>query len=397
MKKFLALVLALVTVLSLAACGAKGNPEAMDVIAEIVHDGDATKITGEAFNQYFDGNALEGVKKLLDEGKVYVNGIKVPAKEADMVEYQVNGVPSLYKTDAGWGFNVHKTTSANNLSFADARLGFYETITTVRGHKTVIYGDKETGLINKIDSESFDVVRIADIIVYNESTTVKRGEFELETQRIRPDVEVCIFNSAYFDQELKIGDFAVYYFGPKGWQSHKAVAKVGTLTKDDNKQFIVNEGKADEYVKIESNVSRYNLINCSRPSQFYSAYVRLGLTDLEVVTWCTPTGHPIGFTYGEKADAKAALTKAIANCKAAKEGVMVSVDGSDVAVGTKWVSQADMDAFDAAISAAQVICNRNSTAVQEFDAAIYELANALGEGGEKPTGFVGAQGEGTKA
>jgi hypothetical protein len=41
------------------------------------------------------------------------------------------------------------------------------------------------------------------------------------------------------------------------------------------------------------------------------------------------------------------------------------------------------------------VCNRNSTAVQEYDAAIYALAQALGEAGEKPTGFLGAQGEGT--
>jgi hypothetical protein len=61
-----------------------------------------------------------------------------------------------------------------------------------------------------------------------------------------------------------------------------------------------------------------------------------------------------------------------------------------------WVTQADMDAYDAAIDEAQSVCNSNSTAVYEYDLAIYNLAQALGEGGEKPTGFVGAQGEGTQ-
>ena len=417
MKKILALALALLMTFALAACGekdngrtepsadsvsdvgadtAKGDPAAEDVLLEIVHDGDATKITGEAYNEYFDGNALEGVKALLAEGKVYVNGIKVPTAEDETRDYQVNGVSSLYKTDAGWGFNVHKTTSADNLSFEEARLGFYETITTVRGHVTTLYGDSATGLVNKIDSQSYDAVRVADIIVYNESITIKRGDFELETNRVRPDVENIVFHSSKFDQNIQIGDFAVYYYGPEGWVIEKAVPVEGTLTKDENKNFVINAGQSDEYVHIESNVSRYNLINCNRPTQFYTAYVRLGLTDLHVVTWCTPTGHPIGFTYGDKTAAKAALTLAIEHAEAAKEGVAVSADGSDVAKGTMWVTQADLDAFDAAIAEAQAVCNKNSTAVQEFDAAIYALSEALGEGGEKPIGFVGAQGEGTR-
>lgn len=79
-----------------------------------------------------------------------------------------------------------------------------------------------------------------------------------------------------------------------------------------------------------------------------------------------------------------------------KEGVVASADGTDVAKGAMWVTQADLDAFDAAIAEAQTICNRNSTAVQEYDAAIYALAEALGETGEKPTGFLGAQGKGTQ-
>jgi hypothetical protein len=61
-----------------------------------------------------------------------------------------------------------------------------------------------------------------------------------------------------------------------------------------------------------------------------------------------------------------------------------------------WVAQADLDAYDAAITAALAVCNNNSTAVQEYDAAVYDLAQALGEAGENPTGFLGAQGEGTQ-
>lgn len=414
MKKLTALILIIAMAALLAACGGNGNgqetaaetetaeaespagnPEAMDVIAEIVHDGDATKITDAAFDTYFGGDALKGVKKLLSEGKIFVNGIKVPSAEEETIDYQVNGVTSLYKTDSGWGFNVHKTTSADNLSFDEARLGFYETITTVRGHVTTIYGDKSTGLINKIDSSSFDVVRVTETIFYNESITVNRGEFELETNRIRPDVNEIIFHSSKYDESIVTGDIALYYYSPDGWIIRKCDSVNGVLSKSDDGKFVINAGQSDEYSCIESNVSRYNLINCNRPTQFYTAYVKLGLTDVPVNMYCTPTGHPIGFTYGDKASAKEVLKKAIENATAAKDGVVISNDGTDVPKGTRWVVQEDMDAYDAAIQEATAACNKNSTAVQEYDAAIYALANALGEGGEKPSGFLGAQGDGT--
>ena len=420
MKKLIALILALVMTLALAACGGTdsdtgtsptppandsentgsqpdGDPNAEDVLLEIVHDGDATKITDAAFDEYFGGNAAEGVATLLAEGKVYVNGIKVPATEDETVDYQVNGVSSLYKTSSGWGFNVHKTTSADNLSFEDARLGFYETITTVRGHTTTLYGDSATGLVNKIDSQSYEVVRITYFEDHGgQVDKIDRGEFELETNRIRPDVNLVTVASANFDSEIAVGDFVLYYYGPAGWVMEKAVPVVGTLTKNEDGWFVTNAGQSDEYACIESNVSRYNLINSNRPTQFFTAYNRLGLTEQPIVMWCTPTGHPIGFTYGDKAAAKEALTVAIEHAQAAKEGVQVSVDGKDVPAGTMWVAQADLDAFDEAIAEAQAVCNSNSTAVYEYDLAIYNLADAYGEGGEKPTGFIGAQGEGTQ-
>ena len=423
MKKILALALALIMAFALVACGekdngqvdpspdtvsdagtdtgtdtAKGDPTAEDVLLEIEHDGDATKITGEAYNQYFGGNAMEGVKALLAEGKVYVNGIKVPAAEDETADYQVNGVSSLYKTDSGWGYNVHKTTSADNLSFEDARLGFYETITTVRGHVTTLYGDSATGLVNKIDSQSFDVFRIAYFEDHGgQVDKIERGEFELETNRVRPDVEtITAVKSENFDSDIKIGDVVVYYYGPDGWVMMKAGCIVGTLAKDENGNFVFNAGTADEYVHIESNVSRYNLINSARPTQFYTSYNRLGLTGQKVYNWLTPNGYPIGFTLGDKEMSKANLSLAIENAEAAKDGVAVSADGSDVAKGTMWVTQADLDAYNAAIAEATAVCNKNNSSLHEYDMAFYNLAEALGQGGEKPIGFVGAQGEGTK-
>ena len=355
---------------------------------------DNVKITDDKFDKYFGGDAAAAVAKLLAEGKCYVNGIQVPASPEGLVEYQVNGVRSLYKTDIGWGYNVHKTTSADNLTFEAARLGFYETITTVRGHVTELTLDAETKAVTKIDVNSLDVVRVTDIIVYNESTTIVRGDFELETQRVRPDVDKIIFNTAYFDQSVEIGDVAMYWFGPNGWELKKAVPVVGTLSKapDNNKVFVINAGKADEYSKIESNVSRYNLINSSRPSQFYDAYVRLGLTDMEVTTWCTDTGHPIGFTTG--ANSKAVLAKAIANAKAVKDGVTISETGEGIE--GVWTTQAAMDTFNAGIAAAEAVLRNNLSSDTDRDLAMYELSLVYGVGGNKPSGFIGSLGNYTE-
>ena len=360
---------------------------------------DNVKITDASFDKYFPGTtALEGVKKLLAEGKVCVNGIKVPATADEVVVYQVNGVDSLYKKDTGWGYNVHKTTSANNLSFADARLGFFETLSAVRGHKTSITCDA-AGNPERIDAQSYEVFRIAYFEDHGgQVDKIERGDFELETNRVRPDVEsITAVASDHFGRDIAIGDVVVYYYGPDGWVMEKAVAKAGTVTKVDG-NFVVNQGKEGEYNHVESNVSRYNLINCNRPTQFYDSYVRLGLTDQAVVTWCTPNGFPIGFTLGSRTESKATLAKAIVNAKAAKEGVVVSSSyGADVPVGAKWVTQEAMDAFDAAIAAAEAVCNNNAAELYQYDMAMYQLANALGQGGNKPSGFIGAQGEGTQA
>ena len=345
---------------------------------------DNVKITDPSFDKYFAGTtALEGVKKLLDEGKVFVNGIKVPATEDEMTVYLVNGVSSLYKTETGWGYNVHKTTSANNLSFADARLGFFETITTVRGHTTELTLDPETKQVVSINTNSLDVVRVADITVYNESTTIVRGDFALETNRVRPDVETIVFNTAYFDQSVQIGDIAVYWYGVNGWELKRAVPVEGTLSKVDGK-FVINGTDT----RVESNVSRYNLIDSSRPTQFYTTYTRMGLESIPVITWCTDTGHPIGFTTGSHADE--ALALAIQNAKAAKEGVTISADGAGVE--GKWTTQEAMDAFDAAIAAAEAVYNSNLSADIDKDTAIYNLGLAYGEGGSKPSGFIGSLG-----
>lgn len=390
-KKLLSLSLAILLVATLAPASfaADNAPRSGDnKVITLTNDGVA--ITDPSFDQYFKGSALEAVKSLLTSGKVYVNGIQVPVDGNTVSAYEVNGLTSLYKTDTGWGYNVHKTTSSNNLSFTDARLGFFQTITTVRGHVVKLYRN-DAGVVEKIDANSLEAVRIAFMDTHGGSTEIERGKFDLEKNRIRPDANKIIFQATNVDQSIAIGDVAVYWCDTTGWHLKRAVPLEGTLAKNKEGKFVI--GGKD--IRMESNVSRYNLFDANRPTQFFTAYNRMGLSEVPVITWTTDTGHPIGFTYGK--GAKAALARAITNAKAAKAGVLLSVDGADVAVGKKWVPKDAMDAFDAAINAAQKVQSSNLSTQLDCDAAIYKLADELGTAGNKPSGFIGSQGDGTKA
>jgi hypothetical protein len=318
---------------------------------------------------------------------VSVNGLALPKTEDEMVNYQVNWVNSLYKTQSGWGYNVHKTTSADNLAFDQARLEFIQLISIVRGHTTTLGIDKDGHCVS-IDTGSLDCVRLLVIDEFNEYRSLDRGDFELDTKRVRPDANTIQFLTKNFDETVAVGDIAVYWYAADGWHLKKAVSIEGTIAKNDAGAFVINGSD----VRVESNISRYNLMDCNRPTQFYTAYTRLGLTDIPVITWCTDTGHPIGFTYA--AEARNALKKAVENATAAKEGVVVSPDGADVAAGMKWVTQDDMDTFDAAIAEAAKVANNNLSSAFYLDNGVYVLAAAYGEAGDKPSGFIGAQGEG---
>jgi hypothetical protein len=372
-----------------------------------VADG-TTKITDAAFNPYFEGDALAGVKALLNAGKVYVNGLKVPATESETTLYQVNGIDSLW-WNAGqstWGYAVHKYVynygtpplagvTVLPMTFDVARLSFIETMSSKRGRTVTLTLDPATHQAVRIDITEMETVLIGGIETHGATTTINRTSFTLETGRYpaRFDVNGVTFPTENVDTTIQVGDFAVWWLGPTGWNLERCVPVVGILTKDASNYYHINETD----VRYEADCSRFNLATPNRPTQFFTAHTRLGLGNLPVTVWCMPdTGNPIGFTHGNYADSKAALALAITNATAAKTGVVVATDAASVPAGTKWVTQAAMDTFNAALAAAQAVYNDNASVLAAFDSAIYALSGALGVGGNTPSGFIGAQGVGTK-
>ena len=384
-KKIMALLLSLammVTMIGVVSFADESTTESG--IVEFDNDG-TTTISDASFDKYFEGTAADGVKALLDAGKCYINGVKIPQTETEKEHYEINWVDSLYKTDTGWGYNVHKTTSANTLTFEEARLGLFNTTSTVRGHKTYIYLD-DNGICEAINIESFEVVRIARIDEYGNARSIGRGDFDLETNRIRYDVEngsdsrgPVQWLTDNFDSSVQVGDIAVYWFGSKTpgatesyWYLVKATPVVGQVTSPSKGVY-----KVGDWQMQESNVSRYNLIDSSRPTQAYTAYTTLGLTDESIVLWNTPNGMPIGFTFGEtQSDSRALLKKGVANAQAFADSVTASEDGEDVDNETQWATQEDIDTFNEAIAAANKVAKANASTAGVLDWNTYQLSLA---------------------
>ena len=87
---------------------------------------------------------------------------------------------------------------------------------------------------------------------------------------------------------------------------------------------------------------------------------------------------------------KAALQTAITTANSAKEGVVTSVDGTDVAQGTYWVTTDVMSTFEAAITTAQGVYDKAEATAEEVSKAVTDL-NAATET------FNQAKQKGTKA
>lgn len=86
---------------------------------------------------------------------------------------------------------------------------------------------------------------------------------------------------------------------------------------------------------------------------------------------------------------KSALTAAITSANTNKGTAVVSTDGTDVDPSDKWVTQAEMDAYETAISTAQALADKTDASQTEVDNAVTALGTATST-------FDGAKADGTK-
>lgn len=351
-----------------------------------------TEITSSSMDQYFkEGTALAGVEALLEAGQVYVNNQQVPVSANDTDSFVINGFSSLWKTGENtWAYSVHKLYSGTDLTFEEARLGFIQGISKMRGLTMELYSTDGTSA-DRMETLIKESTLVNSITVKGESTFISRYDFALATDENRPDVNNVEFPTKNVDPELKVGDIALYWFDGSEWHIQRAVAETGILVSGTGEEKFVLNGAAHS----DALITRYNLQAANRTSQFLTAHTKLCLEDIPVTMWSTETGFPIGFTRGD-GSARDALEIAVINALNIGSGYQISTDGSDVLTTDSWVTQETMDAYITAIREAQaVLADSNATNI-DLDMAVYNLSSALGSAsGRQVSGLLGGAQQGT--
>jgi len=74
---------------------------------------------------------------------------------------------------------------------------------------------------------------------------------------------------------------------------------------------------------------------------------------------------------------KTALLSAITDATTAKTDILIDTVETNVAIGTKWVTESEMTAFTDAIKAAQTVCDNSEATKDEVDAAVSTLKTAV--------------------
>ncbi|MGM9606409.1 MAG: stalk domain-containing protein [Oscillospiraceae bacterium] len=343
-------------------------------------------ITDASMDSYFkEGTALTGVEALLDAGRVYVNNQQVPASANDTDAFVINGFPSLWKTGENtWAYSVHKLYSGTDLTFEEARLGFIQGISKMRGLTMELYSEDGVSA-DRMETTIKESTLVNSMTINSTSTTITRYDFALATDEDRPDVNEVEFPTKNVDPDLKVGDIALYWYDGSEWHIQRAVAETGILVSGTGEEKFVMNGTAHS----DALITRYNLQAANRTSQFLTGHTNLGLTDIPVTMWSTETGFPIGFTRGD-GDARTALETAVINARNIGSGYKISADGSDVLTTESWVTQETMDAYVAAINAAEAVLDNSGATNIDLDMAIYNLSSALGSAtGRQPSGLLG--------
>lgn len=359
------------------------------------HNDGVAKISDSAQDKYFaQGTARAGIEALLNAGKVYVNNVAVPASANETDSYVINGFSSLWKTgEKTWAYSVHKLYSGTDLTFEEARMGFIEGISQMRGLTMELYSEDGSGHATRMETIIKESTLVNSMTEKGGNTYIGRYDFALATDELRPDVNNVVFPSKNVDPELKVGDIALYWFDGAEWHIQRAVAETGTLVKGSGEEKFVMNGTAHS----DALITRYNLQAANRTSQFLTAHDNLGLTGIPVTMWSTETGFPIGFTRGD-GDARAALKAAVINARNIGARYEISADGADVLTSESWVTQAVMDEYVAAIDAAEAVLNDSKATNIDLDMAVYNVSSALGSAtGRKPSGLLGSAKQGSKA
>ncbi|WP_372168520.1 hypothetical protein [Xanthomonas axonopodis] len=354
---------------------------------------EGASVTDARYNRYFDqGSAAAGVPAVIAAGRFLINGLAIPATEADCARqfpdgYPVNQTPWLRYDAAApaWrgGYQGEKVAG----SYAAAALAVATGI--VPGLEVRLYDTDRDGHADLIKADFKEGVQVGRIIRNGDGTySIERGDIDTANTTA---VEGRAFDgtrftatsgeriaSRDFDAALAPGDIALFWHGPDGWILQRAREVHGIFVDGtDHRSYDIDGTAYADAMRF----SRNNLLISNRPGEYANAQKYFGLNDnhegLKASLWLVPTsdpqahGSPVGITSG--ASARHLLAKAVAIARQTLGDVVVSVDGKDVPSSAKWVPQAAYRQLGDAIVRAEAALASAASPPALLDYQIYLL------------------------
>ncbi|MFF0079068.1 hypothetical protein ACFYR1_05010 [Streptomyces canus] len=354
--------------------------QARHVTTKTVNADGAIGITDASYDSLFSGgNAKRGVAALIAVGAVKINDVPVPTVnsggECSADQLDINGGSGLWKNaDGTWSYNVQVLLQGSHQSYADAVINFTNAVTLMRG---ISYRITLTdGVVTAIDATVKDVAFANTVSKGRNSTTftiVGHGDGSTN----KPNPSTLSFPSANVEGHPHSQDVVLYWKDAEGWHLQRAVGRNVVLSVS-----LDSAGDLTELVNgaafTDSRLTLQYSQPWNRPTQPFRAMYWMGENNVRAIQWFATTGVTVGFSRG--AGAKPALTAAIRKASAALDTVAVSSagDGSDVAKGEMWVTQAYHDIFAKAVADAQAVLDDGSATNDEYEGALYLLSQAYG-------------------
>lgn len=306
----------------LPGCFSTDDPQ---VEARVIAADGVKGITDSSYNALFSGgDAVKGVAELIAKGSVKINGTAVPPASGDKLD--ING----------------GLASALDVTVLDVAMA-----------ETVTRGSSATTL-----------------------TTVGKGDNSTN----KPSPASVSFPNTQVEGNPQGQDVVLYWLDTSGWHLKRATplaatAQVVVTVSNGTNSYAGNLNGAS---MVDSRLTLQYSEPWNRPSQPFQAMAWLGENDVRLTQWQNVPGITIGLSRG--AQARPDLTAAIAKARAALTAVQVSAagDGTDMALGQPWVTQAYQTIFTQAVTDAQAVLDDTAATAAQCEGALYRLAQAYG-------------------
>ena len=321
---------------------------------------------------YKEQDSKAGVLAIAAAGRFFVNGIPVPASEAEYNEKYVDGFFIndelwLKKTPAGWDIGGHGPFRRISPDFESAVCGMLAE-KPYNGVEFLLYDDDNDGYADRITYTHWLSAQVQSIADNGDGTvTPDRGDFNrsvfyperyarfADMRGDHSELPERKVEKERFSEDIRPGDVMCYYKGTDGWHYVRAAEARGVFNDGmDHEGYTVDGVHYDDAMMYPR-----NMLASNRPGGFANIMNYFGIRgdeSIQVSIWLVPVseyasvpGAPIGFTTNEFA--KTVLGRAIDTARERLAETVPSDDGRNVPAGKKWVTP---DIYDELLDAVKM-------------------------------------------